>query len=245
MITVNFGGGLGNILFQLAAAETLSLETGRPMCISRKTANLSPHSSNEYFSSLLNNWANYPLLQEPYTIINEPSYKKHDWKTMLNGLSSVRVDGFFQNWEYVQPSFVEKLKLPACEPLNGAFIHIRGGDYRGHPLLDVGLGNEYYRNAVKHFPGAHFYIFTNDIAYARSFTFLQSIPHTFVNSDELISLAQMSSCTRGGICANSSFSWWGAFLSPNRTLVMPDKWFNNPTFYAEGLYFPGVIRCAK
>jgi len=52
----------------------------------------------------------------------------------------------------------------------------------------------------------------------------------------------MSKCSKGGICANSSFSWWGAFLNPNRTIIMPSRWFNSSDMWIEGYYFPGVIK---
>jgi hypothetical protein len=57
------------------------------------------------------------------------------------------------------------------------------------------------------------------------------------------SLALMASCTEGGICANSTFSWWGAYLNPKRTLILPNKWFNSTSFYSQGYYFPGVQIC--
>jgi hypothetical protein len=108
----------------------------------------------------------------------------------------------------------------------------------------VGLQKNYYRSAIERFPkGTHFYVFTNDKPYAESLGILTHVPHTYVDSDEATSLAQMASCTEGGICANSTFSWWGAYLNPVRTIVMPNKWFNGPGFYTEGYYFPGVQVC--
>ena len=52
----------------------------------------------------------------------------------------------------------------------------------------------------------------------------------------------MSQC-KGCICSNSTFSWWGAYLNPDRPIYMPSKWFaqtmsNTSNF---NFYFPGVI----
>ena len=243
MIAANFAGGLGNQLFQLAAAETIARETGKTLCILTSVSPPTHHSNRNYFDTLLSEWASCPLLPSPYTVVNEPSYEKQEWAPLLPNEPSIRIDGFFQNWEYVSSTFVQRLRLPYHPPIDSAFIHIRGGDYVGTSAFDVGLHRGYYARAVQQFPkGTHFYIFTNDVPYAKTLEFLNDVRYSFVTSDEVTALAQMAACSIGGICANSSFSWWGAYLNPNRTIVMPDKWFGTLKAYTEGFYFPGVIR---
>ena len=83
---------------------------------------------------------------------------------------------------------------------------------------------------------------TNDLKYALTKSFIQDIQYTVIDEPELETLYLMSQCA-GGICANSSFSWWGAFLNPHRKIVMPDKWYPHSTLNTEGYYFPGVIKC--
>jgi glycosyl transferase family 25 len=97
---------------------------------------------------------------------------------------------------------------------------------------------EYYARAVDSFPkGTVFSVFTNDLNYARTVIKLEDINHTIINENEVDSMYLMSKCN-GGICANSSFSWWGARLNPNRKLILPSRWVNDPTFYNTGFYFP-------
>jgi hypothetical protein len=244
MLAVKLNGGLGNQLFQLAAGETIATETDRTFCILDTTSPTTVHTKTNYFDSILSNWTACPRLPTPYANVTERTFAKPAWKELLPADLSVCLHGYFQNWAYIPSTFSSRLQLPACPSLEGAFLHIRGGDYVNHWFHDVGLARGYYEKAVLHFPeGTHFYIFTNDVPYAKSLPVLNTIPHTFVDSDDMSSLAQMAACTKGGICANSSFSWWGAYLNPTRTIVMPDVWFNDPTMYTAGYYFPGVRVC--
>ena len=243
MLAVELAGGLGNQLFQVAAADTIASETDRIACTVNAVSPHTVHTTANYLTSVLSAWSSRPPLPTPYTRVDEPSFAKHDWKARLPP-GPVCLRGYFQNWRYIHPDFPSKLRLPSSPPLDGAFLHIRGGDYIGHPFHDVGLSRRYYQRAVQQFPqGTHLYVFTNDIGYAASFSFLRDLPHTIMDSDEVTSLAQMAACTLGGICANSSFSWWGAYLNPERTIVMPDTWFNENGRYIDGYYFPGVITC--
>ena len=242
MLAIALNGGLGNQLFQLAAIETIANETGRKPCVYAHSSPRTVHADTNYFTTVLSNWKSLDLLSSPYQTVDEPSFEKQDWSCLPPG--NVCINGYFQNWRYVPEGFTSRLSLPSCEPLQGAFLHIRGGDYVNHWLHDVGLQRNYYRAAMERFPvGTHFYVFTNDRNYAESLDVLRHVPHTYVESDEVTSLAQMALCTEGGICANSTFSWWGAYLNPKRTLILPNKWFNRGDFYSEGYYFPGVQTC--
>jgi hypothetical protein len=245
MLAAKLAGGLGNQLFQLAASETIALETNRTLSILDTVSPTTVHSSANYFDSVLSAWRALPKLPAPFTDVQEQSYRKHDWTQMLPSVDSVCLHGYFQNWKYIPADFTTRLVLPSVPPQDGAFLHIRGGDFVDHWLHDVHLQRAYYQNAIQCFPkGTHFFIYTNDVPYAKKCAFLSTISHSFVEADELTSLAGMGQCTQGGICANSSFSWWGALLNPNRTIVMPTRFFNDSGIYIDGYYFPGVIRCA-
>lgn len=245
MLAVELCGGLGNQLFQLAAAETIAIETKRTCGMVTRTSPKTVHSDTNYFDSVLSAWRDYPQLPPNSVIADERSYVKIDWSATLPKEGSVCLRGYFQNWRYIPVDFPSRISLPFSPPLEGAFLHIRGGDYVNHWLHDVGLNRGYYARAIAQFPtGTHFYVCTNDTAYAMSLPFLKTIPHTIMVSDDSTTLSQMAACTLGGICANSSFSWWGAYLNPNRTIVMPDKWFTANTFSTEGYYFPGVRKCS-
>ena len=117
-------------------------------------------------------------------------------------------------------------------------VHIRRGDYLDPANVEV-LGNiasdEYYKSAMDFFlqkdPDTHFYIFTSDHAYARE-NYSDESRFTIIDwntgKDSIQDLMLMSHC-KGNICANSTFSFWGARLNrrPDRVLVRTLKMRNN------------------
>jgi hypothetical protein len=245
MLATQLVGGLGNQLFQLAASETIAKETNRTLCLLDTVSPATVHSPVNYFESIFSNWTSLPKLTIPYTHVHERSYQKDEWNQLLPPDDAICLHGYFQNWRYVPEDFTSRLTLPSVPKQDGAFLHIRGKDFVDHGLHDVHLQRAYYNSAIECFPkDTHFFIYTNDVPYAEKCDFLSTISHSFVEADEVTSLAGMAQCLQGGICANSTFSWWGAYLNPNRTIVMPTRFFNDVNIHTNGYYFPGTIQCA-
>lgn len=243
MLTVKLKGGLGNQLFQLAAGETIARETGRQFYLAQSVSPWTHHTTQNYFTTIFRPWTH--LVREGLSpmSVGEPSYARQDWTKILpSSADAIEVDGYFQNRCYISPTFTQDLIFRAePSPIPSVFLHIRGGDYVGHWLHDVGLANQYYPWAIRQFPAdTHFLIFTNDLPYATRMPFLESLSYSFAERDEVQALDQMRRCL-GGICANSTFSWWGAYLAPNRKIVIPSKWFNSdsPELDVSGLFVPG------
>lgn len=239
MLTVSIAGGLGNQLFQIAAASSIAKKNNRKLCLPSIPS--THHSKQNYYETIFQQWS--PEDVGEHTTVCESSYHYKEWR--INIPIPVQLSGYFQNYKYIEDDFIERLVLPHTPSLDGAFLHIRGGDYVNHWLHDMKL-QRYYERAVAMFPNTtKFYIFTNDVTYAKTFSFLNTIQHEFVTGqDEVTCLSFMKNCKLGGICANSTFSWWGAYLNRNgRTLVLPSKWFNTPDIYIDGYFFPGSTIC--
>ena len=125
-------------------------------------------------------------------------------------------------------------------------LHIRRGDYISNPHTNSVHGTcslEYYKKAVnqitKRVKNPHFYIFSDDLAWTKeNLSFIKVV--TFVELDEKIpdheEMYLMSWCQHN-IIANSSFSWWGAWLNqnPHKTVIAPKKWFNDTTINTNDL----------
>lgn len=119
---------------------------------------------------------------------------------------------------------------------NAVSVHIRRGDYLlpKHSHLYQGICDDaYYENAIalmkEKYPDAKFFFFSNDQEWVKAH---YCGPEYFVveGNDEDAGFADlylMSKC-KHHIIANSSFSWWGAWLNPNRekTIAAPKTWLN-------------------
>lgn len=243
MASVHLMGGLGNWMFQIAFVEYLTNISGSQVFVDDQVEIAWQHSSNNYMKSVFQKWNHLLKPKGDVETFWENNLHPANWTELLSRNNPTHFWGYFQHHEYILQSFLDKIQLPTSslernpDIPNSVFVHIRGGDYVNNWLLHVNF-KEYYSHAIQQFPeGTHFSIFTNDESYAKSFEFLKTISHSFVCESEIDSLYLMSQC-KGGICANSSFSWWGAYLNRNRKLILPSKWFNDPSFYTAGFYFP-------
>lgn len=125
-------------------------------------------------------------------------------------------------------------------------IHIRLGDYVGleafHPICKP----EYFMEAAAEFTDKDykFIIFSDNIEYCKEELFGYQTNILYIdNTDPYIDLCLMSMCDHN-IIANSSFSWWGAWLNknPNKKVIAPKQWFgpayqythNTNDLYCEG-----------
>ncbi len=129
-------------------------------------------------------------------------------------------------------------------------IHIRRGDYITDAKTNAVHGTcglDYYHRAVdivaKNIGNPHFFIFSDDPAWVKD-NFTLKHPVTYVTQNlgrkDYEDLRLMSCCCHQ-IIANSSFSWWGAWLNGNqdKMVIAPKKWFNNPGLNTKDLV-PGT-----
>jgi hypothetical protein len=131
-------------------------------------------------------------------------------------------------------------------------VHIRRGDYLLPQFSFCELDTDYYTKAiVDHFlpiEDYNFLIFSNDIDFAKQLiegdnvVFVDPIGGEKVCTDsEKEDLALMSLCNHH-ITANSSYSWWGAFLNKNKgkKIICPTNWLraSHPSSWINGRYFP-------
>lgn len=120
------------------------------------------------------------------------------------------------------------------KPIDMVSLHVRRGDYLNNPFYVNLQDTDYYERAIALFPDAKFLVFCadrqegsddkSDMEWCkeqfrgRDFTFYQG-------KDEVDDFNAMSGC-KAHIGANSSFSWWAAYVSGNPA-VFPKEWFTD------------------
>lgn len=148
--------------------------------------------------------------------------------------AAIRTDLVFK-----QPMSKKNLQISEQIGLcNAVSLHVRRGDYASNPATNTTHGLcplEYYQAAIQYVAGRiedpHFFIFSDDIDWVRQ-NLKMVFPHQHVNhnhgADSYNDMRLMSLC-RHHIIANSSFSWWGAWLNSNheKMVVAPRQWFAN------------------
>jgi len=143
-------------------------------------------------------------------------------KYFLNVTEIIKSDfQFKESIEKKTNSYIEKLDNPVS-------IHIRRGDYLINPNHST-LSMDYYTNALGNFKkNRNFLIFSDDIEWCREQEVFNA--KNFIFSDEItnnltfLDLCLMSKC-KDHIIANSTFSWWGAWLSDYENVYAPKSWF--------------------
>jgi hypothetical protein len=238
MITIRLLGGLGNQLFQKAFGIALE-EKGHQVQYDR--SQLIEGTHREY--SLGGFAAHTVLGRSPGTeSITYQDGMRYQEQHMSPPDGSTMV-GYWQSEQYFKNAIPKVLQAFSkfTTPLSrqaemyksiigytedSAFIHVRRQDYvdlqhvHGMPSLD------YYNNALEEINPTQVFIFSDDPGWCfRNFKSTYNVVHGTTKFEDL----QLMRACRHAVIANSSFSWWGAWLGDcqmPRTVIAPKQWFN-------------------
>ncbi len=132
-------------------------------------------------------------------------------------------ESIFVDWHQIRPMLDQPQSVA---------VHVRRGDFLNHSAFQV-CDLSYYERSMQEMrdriPGARFFIFSDDPAWCKS-VFTQSDVHVLgferAQPNPLHDLYLMSLASHH-IIANSSYSWWAAWLGdkPGQEVIMPDRWF--------------------
>lgn len=188
---------------------------------------------------------------------------------VMDKTGDIFLDGYWQSPRYfseIRPTLLKEFSLKNPLSTSGqkylsdiqntesVAVHIRRGDYANNPqvLREFGVCSpNYYEKAVAKIQEAHanaqFFIFSDDIDWVKnnlkisaSVTYVED--PSLSDADELYLMSQ----AKHNIIANSSFSWWSAWLNDNdqKIVVAPDPWFEK-TIYDKDLIPASWIKIKK
>jgi hypothetical protein len=171
---------------------------------------------------------------------------------ILKAPSDVYLDGYWQSEKYFkdiksqllrefriknEPDELNKSFLEKIQEEESICVHIRRGDYISNPetnqfhgICDIDYYNNAMKELLKHIFKPCFYFFSDDIEWVKT-NLKINYPAIYISNNgpdkEYEDLRLMAAC-KHYIIANSSFSWWAAWLSQNRkkTIIAPKRWFN-------------------
>ena len=277
MIIVSLFGGLGNQMFQYAAAKAIAIRLGVELKLDisllqdrtpRKDFTYRDYELNvfnlnddiatisevrKYVPDL---WNSHKIVHAIYRMKRKLSRRNYFLEKMkyqidagfFNIKDNTYIYGYLQSEKYFIDCKAELLNIftlradineenkdliKQIENDNSVSIHIRRGDYVNSPFQLLEL-ETYYLHAIEAMQqkakDLTFYIFTNDYNWTKEQFRNINIRKKFVdiNNDSLsyMDMILMSRCNHN-ICANSSFSWWGAWLNahPDKIVIAPKNWF--------------------
>jgi hypothetical protein len=230
-------GGLGNQLFIIAAglAYCYKYDLITQLFL---TANPRPY----YFDSILSNFKKY-IVNDDNTaapLYNEPSFSFSEIPRSVQ-----RLDGYFQSSKYFnnirgivknaisfsEPELIEKKLIDTYGPIftdQTVIVHARRGDYEQKRGVHNPQPNSYYEEGLiqikKKVPEPLFLLLSDDPQYWPQSPVFRNEKTIQINESDIVSLFLMMKC-KHFIMANSTFSWWGAYLANAQTVVAPKQWF--------------------
>ena len=237
-------GRLCNQMFQYAALRGLSSKSGAEICIPYYQDAVDDGIGNmlrtELFDSfnikvktgLLNN-GHAPVVQERFFHFDQELFDNCPDHVSLQGY--FQTEKYFKHIEYqirAEFTFLDEILEP-CKELIGTIsnpiaLHIRRGDYVINSENHFNLPLEYYDAALKQFDdNRNVIVFSDDSKWCHEQSLFAD--DRFIiseNDDNRVDLCLMSLCN-DFIIANSTYSWWGAWLSshPNKKVIAPVQWF--------------------
>lgn len=254
-------GGLGNQLFIVAAGYAASKATGLPLYLPILDKERNKHNTLRLnYNETVFKHLGLQLDATESTILyqaHSQNYKPHTFNR-ISGFAAwdpstiqprTILDSYYQFYPAVEV-YEEEIRAAVIKGLvsiredlhtrfetqNTAFLHVRRGDYVDIPHIHYNQPLSYYEKALLALPKSveKILIFSDDIKWVTQQDLFRNDPRfQFVppDLDEIQSLALMSLCTEGAICANSTFSWWGAFLGAHAKrspVFVPSRWISDP-----------------
>jgi hypothetical protein len=237
-IFVKLEGGLGNLLFKISAGYFLSKSNNCELICDSSIKGSLHGKYSKYNNNILRN-VKIENINEPYSVFTEKSF---NYSKLPDVNQNIYLDGYYQSEKYFKEfrqdifdlfkadegskNLINK-KYSNIISGNTCSIHVRRNDYLRSQDSLVVLPIDYYKKSVEYMGDDLTYlIFSDDIKWCEeNFNFIKN--KIFITGNEdYIDLYLMSMC-KNNITANSTFSWWAAWMNENKNkkVICPNLWF--------------------
>lgn len=265
MVVIKITGGLGNQMFQYAAAKALSLDKKLNLKIDKSSFQeyklhaygLHHFNVKPKFYSADSIWKKKFKRFFKKTFFYKESTFDYNKELFNINADEIFLEGYFQSEKYfinyeneIRNDFLIKSPLKQqtidtvtyMQSVNAVSIHFRRVDYIGNAVHETDK-TEFYKEALKliesKVKNPVYFLFSDDMPWVKeNFTTNFETHYIDFNNAETNyeDLKLMSSC-KHNIVTNSSFSWWGAWLNsnPGKIVVAPKLWFNDEKLDAKDI----------
>lgn len=233
-------GRLGNQMFQYASLRGIAARRGYDFGIppSKFEDEWRSHQLFEVFDLPNLPRSNVKYLDSGNAPVAQERFFHFDQLLFDQCPNDVSLFGFFQSEKYfkhIEGSIKEDFTfrdhiLEPCKEIAEGFdnpvsLHVRRTDYLTNSANHHNLDLIYYEEALKHFDGRQVIVFSDDPEWCQEQELFSDDRFLVSESgDNTIDLCLMTLCT-DHIIANSSFSWWGAWLAKSEKVIAPSRWF--------------------
>jgi hypothetical protein len=233
-------GRLGNQMFQYASLRGIAARRGYDFGIppSKFEDEWRSHQLFEVFDLPHLPRQNVKYLDGGNAPVAQEKFFHFDQLLFDQCPNDVSLFGFFQSEKYFKHieesikedfTFREHILEPCKEIVEGfenpVSLHVRRTDYLTNNANHHNLDLSYYEEALKHFDDRQVIVFSDDPEWCKGQSLFSDDRFLVSESeDNKIDLCLMTFCT-SHIIANSSFSWWGAWLANSQKVIAPSKWF--------------------
>jgi hypothetical protein len=247
MIGFNALGRMGrfaNQMFQYASLKGIAKNVGVDICIPNHTQAVDDGIGNRLRTELFDSFdlnVNIGLLNNGHSPVVNERFFHFDEELFNLCPDHVTLQGYFQSEKYFKNieneiredfTFKNEVAKPCKEMIssveNPIALHIRRTDYLTNSENHFNLPLEYYDAALKQFDSdRNVIVFSDDPKWCQEQELFSDDRFMISeNTDNRVDLCLMTLCN-DFIIANSSFSWWGAWLSQNKNkkVIAPVQWF--------------------
>lgn len=234
-------GQIGNQLFQYASTRGISSYYSADCYFPRHNEIFDDGMGNKYsimIYDLFDIPEKYIGYVENPVIYKESKFSYNEEVYSLDKNYDYCLIGFFQSEKYfknIENQIREEFKfkdyiLDPCSQAISNFdspiaLHIRRGDFLTNSKNHLNLDLKYYEKALKKFDSTRqVIIFSDDPEWCKKQELFEDSRFSVSESTKYLDLCLMSLCN-DFIIANSTFSWWGAWLANKGRVICPSQWF--------------------